>query len=398
MPLSSFARRHTFLLSLALGAIAESGFAPLNWWPITLLAIAAWMWLIHEAPSVRSALARGWAFGVAHLSFGNAWIQHAFTFQDVMPQWLGYLAVVLLAAYLAVYPMLAAALVWRLASPRAAGDPETPPGTPFVLVFGAAWMVAEWLRATMFTGYPWNPLAAIWLPTLGVAQLAKWVGTYALGGLTIMAAGTLLLAVQRRLLPLAVSAAILIAAALLGTTAPDASRSDLRAVVVQPNLGEEERPTGHYAENNLAALEQTTPRPTANGPARLVVWPEGAIRFYLEDGYPPDYYFRGSSSAIRQRIARLLGPRDVVMTGGNALVFDRRGDLTAATNSVFALDARGTLLARYDKAHLVPWGEYLPARPLLSRIGLQRLVPGDLDFRPGAGPQTLDLPGVSTLR
>ena len=56
------------------------------------------------------------------------------------------------------------------------------------------------------------------------------------------------------------------------------------------------------------------------------------------------------------------------------------------------MDPSGRLLGRYDKAHLVPYGEYLPMRPVLSAIGLSRLAPGDLDFRPGPGPRTLKLP------
>jgi apolipoprotein N-acyltransferase len=49
------------------------------------------------------------------------------------------------------------------------------------------------------------------------------------------------------------------------------------------------------------------------------------------------------------------------------------------------------MAGRYDKAHLVPYGEYLPMRPLLSAIGLSRLAPGDVDFTPGPGPRTIDL-------
>jgi apolipoprotein N-acyltransferase len=66
--------------------------------------------------------------------------------------------------------------------------------------------------------------------------------------------------------------------------------------------------------------------------------------------------------------------------------------LTSATNSVFAIDSTGRILGRYDKAHLVPYGEYLPARPILSRLGLSRLAPGDVDFDSGPGAATLELP------
>ena len=130
---------------------------------------------------------------------------------------------------------------------------------------------------------------------------------------------------------------------------------------------------------------------------RLIVWPEGALRYLPEDGYPPQYYFRGAPFVTRSRIAALLGPRDVVLTGGNALKFGATGDVTAATNAIFAIDAQARIVGRYDKAHLVPWGEYLPARPLMSAIGLSRLVPGDLDFAPGKGPDGIDLPGFGRV-
>lgn len=75
------------------------------------------------------------------------------------------------------------------------------------------------------------------------------------------------------------------------------------------------------------------------------------------------------------------------------MIFKPDGSIAAVTNSIFAIDAQGTILHRYDKAHLVPWGEYLPWRPLLSLIGISRLVPGAFDFAPGPGPRSLPLPG-----
>src|SRR5688500_5548339 len=96
------------LLALAAGAIAACGFAPLGLWPLTLAAFAMLLWLVGEAPRLRSALARGWWFGVGHFSIGLNWIATAFTFQAAMPAWLGWIAVVLLSLYLAVYPAAAA--------------------------------------------------------------------------------------------------------------------------------------------------------------------------------------------------------------------------------------------------------------------------------------------------
>ena len=95
----------------------------------------------------------------------------------------------------------------------------------------------------------------------------------------------------------------------------------------------------------------------------------------------------------RTRAASLLGPGDLLLTGGIAVASRDGFSVNGAENSIFVLAPGGRVIGRYDKAHLVPYGEYLPMRPLLSAIGLSRLAPGDMDFTPGPGPRTIDLGG-----
>ncbi|WP_375395369.1 apolipoprotein N-acyltransferase [uncultured Sphingomonas sp.] len=390
--------RRPALACVLLGAAAACGFAPLDLWPLTLACFAAWLWLVHDAPTVRSALWRGWLFGLGHFTINDNWFQHAFDFQDAMPPVLGYAAPVVLALYLAVYPMLAAGVAWRLASARAAGDRTTPPGWPFVLVFGAAWIATEWLRATMFTGYAWDPLGVVWVPVQPVASIAAWVGTYALSGLTIILAGAAIAIRRWRWRwPIVIG---VIAILLTGQAfsyqewaTPWAPPLDYpRIRVVQPNIGQDQR-----GETDGAMMLRTLGGLSGRSDAtpRLLLWPEGVVRDYLEGGYP-NYIYDVDPAAARARLARLLGPRDILLAGGTALQFGR-GVVTSASNSIYALDARGRILARYDKAHLVPYGEYLPMRPVLSAIGLSRLVPGDVDFKEGPGPRTFALPGFGMI-
>ncbi|WP_093225467.1 apolipoprotein N-acyltransferase [Sphingomonas sp. NFR15] len=369
-----------------LGGLAVLGFAPWGWWPVTLACFAAWLWLVHAAPTIRAALWRGWLFGVAHFTFGNIWIAQAFSYQDAVPHWLGPIAPFLLALYLAIYPMLAAGAAWRFRRAQ--------PDASYVLAFAAAWIVTEYLRGTLLTGYPWNPLAEIWLPLPGVTALLAYIGTYALSGITILAAGALSLLAARRWPLAAVTGGALGLLALGGIelpitpVAPPANTPRVR--IVQPDLDQEQRPRDDYPVANLRALQALGGTP---GPApRLILWPEGALRFNVEDGYPPQYNYLADPAEVRAAIAAPLGPNDVVLTGGQALEFDKTEKLVSAGNSIFAIDANARLIGRYDKAHLVPWGEYLPARPLMSAIGLSRLVPGDIDFAPGPGPRTLALP------
>ncbi len=369
------------LAMLATGAVSATGFAPLRLWPLALLACAALLAAIARAPTMRAAAWLGYAFGYGQFVIGLNWIARAFTFQDAMPPWLGYGAVLLLPIYLAIYPALAAALAWRLGRARPLA---------LVLLFAGLWAIAEYLRASLFTGFAWNPLGVLWVGT-GVDGAARIIGTYGLSLLVILVAGMVWLAFAR-----AWRAAGVLTAAVAGITAAGALYGLMLGVVpqgkpvtvqiVQPNINQNEKQDSAREWRNFARLAALTGRSEA---ARLVFWPEAAVPAILD--MEPDW---------RARIASVIGPDDLLLLGGDKYHFgpDPAGPegvqkLLGANNSLWVLDARATLRGRYDKAHLVPYGEYLPMRTLLSAIGLSRLVPGDVDFWPGPGPRTLPLPG-----
>jgi apolipoprotein N-acyltransferase len=339
------------LTALIAGLISATGFAPLNLWPVALLAFAILLWLIWSAPTLKSVLLRGWVFGVGHFTVGNNWIQHAFDYQDKMPPVLGYFAVVLLALYLAVYPAFAMGLAWRFARlvKSRAGWEEA--DLAFVLAAAASWIVTEYLRGVLFTGYPWNPLGALWLPT-PLVHIAAWIGTYALSGVAVLAAGLIFLAAQRQYRPLLIGAPLLLVLALLNTdfarTTAVPGPSAPRVRVVQPNIGQEGVADVDYPERVLAKLLEWSGRP---GPApRLLVWPEGTVNYYVEDGYPdPRFYARGDPRWVRARIATQLGPRDIALIGGTALFFGKDGQLSGAGNSVWSLDSSGASKVRIGR-------------------------------------------------
>ena len=360
--------------AFAAGLISALGFAPVGLWPLTIVSLAALLHLVRAAPHLRSALARGWWFGVGQFVVGLNWIATAFTYQAAMPVWLGWIAVVLLSLYLAVYPAAAAGLAWRWGRHQP---------LMFVLLAAAAWIVTEWLRATLFTGFAWNPVGVALIDT-GFSWPARWIGTYGLSGLTVLLGGAVLLAFashQRR----AALALVLAVAALSGVawslaSAPNGVEPGRRIRIVQPNIGQQDKWNPGFREENIRRQQRLTGPPTAE--PRLILWPEAAT---------PD--FLGVNPRARARIAGLLGPNDIIMLGAVELVFGPEGLTDAAYNSLFALDADGRILGRYDKAHLVPYGEYLPMRPLLSAIGNSRLAPGDKDFLSGPGPRSIALPG-----
>ncbi|MGI8931196.1 MAG: apolipoprotein N-acyltransferase [Sphingomicrobium sp.] len=369
-----------FLIALLTGATSAFAFAPAGLWPLMPVAFAVLAELIARAPTLRRALLIGWGFGVGQFCIGLNWIATAFTFQAAMPAWLGWVAVVLLSLYLAVYPMLAAGLAWRFGGKHRLA---------LVLALAGTWAITEWLRATIFTGFAWNPVGVALVDT-GLLGASRYVGTYGLSALIVLAGGALWLAYRGGWRSAVAPVAIMILATLASIIVHKPATPPGPAIrVVQPNIGQQDKWKEGFGEqaaatlNRLSGVRDTTPQ--------LLFWPEAAVTDPLSDDRALAKPYIENE---RLRATRTLGPGDVLLTGGLAFASSDGRSVNKAANSVFALGPGGALLGRYDKAHLVPYGEYLPMRPLLSAIGLSRLAPGDVDFAPGAGPRTIALPGA----
>ena len=425
------------------GAASATGFAPLNLWPVTLVCFALFIHLVAQADSGKRAALIGWLFGVGHFTIGNNWIAVAFTFQAAMPAWLGWIAVVALALYLAVYPAVCAWGAWwigrlvakplplrggvgvgAVSQPPRLDDSHHPSAAsrlrpspegeglkvPIILAFAGCWIVTEWLRSWVFTGYVWNPLAVVTTDGGWLSKPGAYVGTYGQSGLIILAIGFAMLFARHVLhelgkKPLTFKRVVFVIAFfvlpeiivivalpyLIGPSVP--KTQNVTITIAQPNRPQNEKDLPGYEEINFAKLATNSYPLPGQGP-RLILWSEDALPYYLEDGYPFRFYHfqpGGSAPGARNRLTTLMGEGDILLLGSNRLVIDQDGQMAAARNSMTAMDARGRVLGNYDKAHLVPYGEYLPLKWLLTPLGLSRLVPGDVDFLPGPGPQTMML-------
>ncbi len=401
--IAQFIANHPRWIALVAGAASATGFAPLGLWPVTLVCFALLIHLVVQAPTGRRAALIGWLFGVGHFAIGNNWIAVAFTFQAAMPIWLGYVAVVALALYLAVYPALCAWGAWWIG--RRVSGIAAPVGLPLVLAFAGCWIITEWLRSWVFTGYVWNPLSAALPLSFVEPPLIRWIGTYGSSGAIILIVGLAMVAASKlrtehtkwqtahapRLVLLAL-ALVFGLYAFFGKT-PSLGSEPTSITVAQPNRPQNEKDAPGFEAINFAKLATNSYPLPGQGP-RLILWSEDALPDYLEEGYPWRFYqFQpgGSASGARARLTTLMGEGDILLMGSNRLVIDKNGQMAAARNSMTAMDANGRIIGHYDKAHLVPYGEYLPLKWLLTPLGLSRLVPGNVDFLPGPGPQTMTL-------
>jgi apolipoprotein N-acyltransferase len=371
------ARRWPHLSAFALGAVVALALPPLDFWP-ALLGFAGLLDLLRRAEDPRRAFVLGWCFGFGHFLAGLYWIAIAFFADAERFGVLAVPAVLLLCAGLAFYPALAALLValyrWRSASAAA-------------LALAVVWLLTEWLRGHLFGGFPWNLIGYAFAGSTGVSQLAAVTGIWGLSLLAV-AAGALPVAllepgVRLRWQP-AAAAGLVLALAWLGGTlrlqeGPSEATPGVRLRLVQGNIAQHHKWQPELRARWFERYLELSARPAER--IQAVIWPESATPYPLD-----------REPAARRLIAQVVPPGGLLLTGGER--FDLESEPPRAWNSLFALDDKGRILAVYDKRDLVPFGEFLPFRTVLGRLGLEKVTQGSIDFQPGPGRETLDLPGL----
>ncbi len=357
-------------LALSAGALCVFGFAPFGMFPIPVLALAVLFVLWGSAGTSRAAALLGFAFGLGLFSAGINWIYVALHDFGEMPMWLAGPATLLFAAFLALFTALAGYIQARLAN--------TLPVIRMALVMPAAWVLIEWLRGMIFTGFPWLTLgyAHSGSPLAGYAPL---LGVYGVSLVAAVCAG--LLAIlwrerwnQRGQLALAAFVVFWMAGLLLRSVAwTHPQGSPFTVSLLQGNIGQDTK----FKEESLDDTLDTYRRLAMQNPAKLTVMPETALPM-MQDEVP--------QSLIEQL-------RDNArQNGGDVLIgaFERDGG--GYYNSVFPLGASENRFAEeqhYRKHHLVIFGEFIPLRPVFGwlinevlHIPMGDLARGDLRQAP----------------
>lgn len=321
------------------GALCVFAFAPFGWWPLEILGLATLFYQVLRSTSVKSAALIGWAFVAGWTAAGVHWLYVSMHTYGGMPAPLAALAVLLLGAAMGVYGALAMGTAWWL---RQRWTLPLPAAN--LLVFPAVWALFEWVRGWLFTGFPWlsSGYAHNHSPLAGFAPV---IGVYGLGWLAAVIAGALLLLLHRsRLRAAALAVTICVAGAGLGFlqwTYPEGKPISVR--LLQGNIPQDEKFNGAKIVTTMKLYQDAI---TA-APADLIATPETAI-ITLPQQLPPDYL---------PGIAQFLNK-----TNSNLILGIFTADSqTAYFNSVIGIPAKlGSGYYRYDKHHLVPYGEFIP--------------------------------------
>jgi apolipoprotein N-acyltransferase len=380
-------------MAFVLGALLAGALPPFDLTPLVVIAFPGLLWLDEGSAGPWASARLGYVFALGFFVAGLYWIAAAL-FVDIARFWWALpFAVVGLPALLSVYPAVALGLT-GLASVRlrlSAGAR--------VCLFAVAWSAAEWARGHFLTGLPWNLVGYAWsggFPgALAMLQSVAWVGIYGLSLVTVLAASLPALSGTTSLLPMnrarraapALGVALLIlvpaAAGALRLALLPAGTTGTWLRLVQPSIPETLKWDPAAADANFRRLVELSGAP-AEHPLAAVLWPEAATPFLLE-----------RDAAHRTTIAA-LAPKGGSKGGGYVITGALRANpppdrVTQIWNSIEAIDVRGAVRARYDKAHLVPFGEYMPLSQFLP---MKKITPGSIDLSAGPGPQTIALPGL----
>lgn len=382
-----------WLIAFAAGALSALAMAPFDAWPILFLTFPTLVWLIDGAAvgrwgGVIVAAGTGWWFGFGYFVAGLYWMGYAFLVDAQTFGWMMPFAVIGLPAVLAIYTAVGVAIA-RLLWTR---------GAIRILALAVALTATEWLRGHLFTGFPWNAFGYALTTPLALAQSASIVGIWGLTfiAIAVCAAPATLIddsaETRRPWLPPALG--LIVLACLGGWGAlrlhhtPTQLDTSVHLRIMQPNLQQDVRFNYAARKQVMDRYISLSSRPTgSNGqdvhkPTHLI-WPESPFPFILTR--EPD--------ALAQ-IANLLAPSTVLITGATRLPENFNRADPHAYNSMYVIDHDGTILALYDKIHLVPFGEYLPFEHLLERLGLQELTKQQGGFLAGERRRPIKIPGA----
>jgi apolipoprotein N-acyltransferase len=359
-------RLHVSLpVALVSGLVLSFAFPPAGWWPLAFVAVAPLLWLLISAGPRRGALL-GLAFG---LGFYGATLYWILRFGE-----LAWVALVLLCMLsTALFGLLAPAVCRR--------------GRPVLQALGLAglWTVVDWIRGSWpLGGFTWGSLGVSQVDNRLTVRVATLAGVWGVTFVVVLVNALVLHAIAgdgggvRRLGRIGAALVLIAAPAMIPFSVPDGPELDVATLQVDVRLAAEGSSTDE--DLGVARLHMALDATLAGDPPDLAVWGESA----LDPGAAND---PATLRAVRQVIAEVGAPTIV-----GAVLDDPDG---TQHTSVLLFDGSGTPVDRYDKVHLVPFGEYVPWRASLDWISAIEQIP--VDRTPGESVKTVSAEGLPQI-
>jgi apolipoprotein N-acyltransferase len=363
------ARAGRAAILFAAGGVMALGQAPWGLWFLTLGVLVALMWRGVRALRFWPAFRQGWLVGLGYFAVALLWIVEPFLVDVARHGWMAPFALVLMAGGLALFWGLAFGLA------RLIGQ-----GGPARAALVLTLTGAEMTRSVVMTGFPWALIGHVWIDT-NVAHLAAYVGAHGLTLLTLGIAASIAWLGHRQMPWLAVLPLVGLGSLWLPLSPGPASAPDPAAPIirlVQPNVPQDQKWDPALMPVFTARLIDLSRGEAGAAPPALVVWPETAVPWLLEE-----------AGALLEAATDAAG-------GATFAIGAMRREGERYYNALAVVDDGGQVSQIYDKAHLVPFGEYVPLGEIASRMGISGLAASEGGgFSAGAATGLpLELPGI----
>ena len=348
-------------VAFVLGAASVLGFAPFYFFPLPIVTLALLLCLWNQLERRLAAFLVGFAFGLGLFGFGTSWVYVSLHDFGAMPVLLAGIATLLFCAILALYPALAGLFLAPI---------KTSPLPKQLLVFPALWVLLEWIRSWLFTGFPWLAVGYSQVPLSPLAGYAPLLGVFGVSFFCALSAGLLSLmigmhALRKRCLILLI-ALWLAGFGLKQIEWTQPSGSALEVSLLQGNIPQEIK----WREDQLVNTLETYRRLVDESTGQLIILPETAFPLFYH--HVPKIYLEKFTAHAKK-------------TGGDILIgLPERTDNNHYYNSVLSFGSSPTQI--YRKLHLVPFGEFIPLRPVFGWL-LDVLQIPLLDFSRGSPEQ-----------
>lgn len=368
-----------FFASGLSGALSAFAMAPYHVWGLLLVGLGVLFVIQNKVSKPYQAFITCWLFGFFYFLFSLSWIGNALLVDGNPYKWAWPLAVSGLPFILSFFPALAGYIAKKLFSYSPAHH-----FIGFVILLS----LFEWLRGHVFTGFPWNLYGYAWGNMLEMLQILHFSDAYFLTALTIFwgaSLGFIYIEWANRknvLLVALITTFSLLSVYAYGynrlNTSETRFNNNITVRLVQPNIDqaakwEREKMTGHF--ENMVELSMAD---GSENQTTFIIWPETATNYlFLENEF--------SLSQIRDALSTYSN--DAYLITGAFL----RDDDGLPSNSLIVLDKNGEIITRYNKSHLVPFGEYIPFQQYIPL----KSVTGFSGFKQGEGRETMQIEDFS---
>jgi apolipoprotein N-acyltransferase len=346
------------------------GFAPFYLFPVPIITLALLFGFCHSSTTPLKAALMGFGFGMGLFSAGVTWIYVSLHDFGAMPMPLAVTALIILCAYLAIFPALS---VWILAKLRLTSS------ISWALVAAALWMLFEWLRGSLFTGFPWLALGYSQAPYSPLVGFAPIVGVYGISLLLVLSATLLFLWIDNGVrkwrygLPFMLIWLTGSCLHMIDWVKPHGE--PITVSLLQGNIAQDMKWREDHVENTM----ETYAKLILNSDSRLIVTPEISIPLF-SDNVPPLYLSYLTEHARKNSGDVLIGFAERTTNNDDEYY-----------NTMFSF---GTSPEQsYRKHHLVPFGEFIPLKPVFGWVINVLQIPLSDFSRGGLDQQPMDLAG-----